>query len=259
MNQPQLPMFYRNVTALSRERHKGWYIDTDQGYSFAAASNSVFVAASEFAAVAREYAIVFARDANGAAVPAALVGLANDRNLLVGVDGVWLGRYVPAYMRRYPFILATVNVASDQFTVCIDETYSGFNTAREGELLIDDNGEQGPLLSKSVKFLQEYYQHTQFTVKFCEALDQARLLDSMQANISLNSGPTFALSGFFCVTRERLAAVTAEQLKQFFDLGYLDLIYLHMHSLANMDRLLDLSAPPAEKRPPRARKRVAQE
>ena len=253
---PPLPVLYRNVTALSRERHQGWYIDGDQGYSFAQATNSIYLAAGEFAQAAREYAIVFARDGSGAVIPAILLGLASDQNLMIDADGRWLARYVPAYVRRYPFMLATTDAASNQFTVCIDETYSGFNTAREGELMIGDDGVQCPLLAKSVEFLQEFHQHSELTVKFCDVLAKSALLDSFQANVSLNSGPSFALTGLFCVTQARLQQLPAEQLKQFLDLGYLDLIYLHMHSLTNMERLIEL-AQPAPDKPPRARKRAA--
>jgi len=60
----------------------------------------------------------------------------------------------------------------------------------------------------------------------------------MQAEIAMNSGQKFSLTGFFCVTRAKLQTLDAEKLKDFFDRGFLDLIYLHMHSLANLDRLM---------------------
>ncbi len=236
--QPQLPLFYRDVVALSRDRHKGWFVDGDQGFSFAANANSVYLAVSEFAAAAREYAIVFTRDGNGKVVPTALLGLKRDQNLMVTADGRWDAAYVPAYVRRYPFILATADQASDQFTVCIDESFSGFNTAREGAQLIDDSGKHGEVVEKSLKFLQEFHKHTLLTTRFCEALDEAGLLDGMQAQVQMNSGEKFSLAGFLCVTRDKLAQLPADRLKGLLDAGYLDLIFFHMHSLANLDKLM---------------------
>lgn len=259
MSEPLLPLLYRNVTALNRERHADWYIDADQGYSFAAGTNSIYLAASEFAVAAREYAVVFARDGNGVAVPTVLLGIATDQNLLIGADGAWQGQYVPAYLRRYPYILANADTNLEQYTVCIDESYSGFNTAKEGERLLAEGGEQSPYLANSVKFLQDFLLATQVTAKFCEVLVKADLLDSTQANISLNSGGSYSLSGFFCVTRERLQKLKPEQLKEFMDQGYLDLIYLHMHSLANLDKLMQLVDPPADAPKARARKRGAKD
>ncbi|MCB1746043.1 MAG: SapC family protein [Gammaproteobacteria bacterium] len=235
---PQLPVFYRDVVALSRERHKDWYIDPEQGYSFAASSNSVYVAASEFVVAAREFPIVFARDAGGGLAPAVLLGLRANENVVVDEEGRWLTNYVPAYVRRYPFILATAADGGDQLTVCIDEAYSGFNTAQEGQRLIAEDGEHGELLSNSVNFLREFHQHTLLTREFCQAVDQAGLLEPMQANVAMNSGEKFSLSGLHCVTRARLKTLEAAVAKQFLDKDYLELIYLHMHSLANLDRLV---------------------
>lgn len=232
------PLFYREVVALSRERHKGWFIDPEQGFSFAGGTNSVFLAASEFGPAAREFPIVFAPAGPDRVIPAALLGLRKDENLMVADDGRWAAGYVPAYVRRYPFILARPDADSDTFTVCIDESFSGFNTAREGEPLVDEEGKQGEFVERTVKFLQDFHQHTQLTARFCEALVEAGLLEDMQAQVSLDSGEEFSLAGFRCVSRKKLADVPAEQLKTFLDAGYLELIFFHMHSLANMDKLI---------------------
>ena len=238
MDTPELPLFYRDVKALSRDRHKGWFVEADRSFSFAAETNSVYIAGTEFGAAAREYAIVFARDAAGSPAPAVLLGLGPNENLLLKDGEGWDARYIPAYVRRYPLILASADADSDQFTVCIDEAFTGFNTASEGEQLIDKDGEHGELVANSVKFLEEFHKHTVLTTQFCKAIDEAGLLDDAQAQVALNSGEKFALSGFSCVTRDKLKALSAEKLKELFDAGYLDLIYLHMHSLANMDKLM---------------------
>jgi hypothetical protein len=217
----------------------------------------VYIAASEFAAAAREYVVVFARDGRGHALPTVLLGLTTDQNLIVDANGRWQGNYIPAYVRRYPFILSSTDPASQQFTVCIDEAYSGFNTAKEGEQLIDDDGGHGALLAKSVKFLQDFHQHTLLTASFCEAVDKAGLFEPMQAEISLSSGAKYALSGFMCVRREKLPGLGAERAKEFLDKGFLELIYLHIHSLANLDRLMQLAQPPAATAKPQARRRGA--
>lgn len=238
MSESHLPLLYRSAVALSRERHRGWFIDPDQGYSFAARTNSVYVAAGEFVQAARHFPLVFTRDAEGALVPTALLGLRANENLFIDDKGAWTARYVPAYVRRYPFILATASAGSNQFTVCIDESFSGFNTAREGEQLIDDEGEQGEHLSNSVKFLQTFHKHTIITQDFCKTLDAADILEPMQANVALNSGAKFTLPGLLCVTREKLKALSADTLQTLFAADYLELIYLHIHSLNNLDQLL---------------------
>ncbi len=234
----QQPLFYRDVVALSRERHANWYVDMAQGYGFTADTNSIYVAGTEFPMTSREYPIVFVMDAEKNLVPVAMLGLRQNQNLMIAEDGNWLGNYIPAYVRRYPFILANTDAQANSFAVCIDESYSGFNSAGEGDRLINDNGEYGEILANSVKFLEEFHKHSQVTSAFCKAIADAGLVESMQANFSMKSGSTFSLAGLYCVPRNKIKALSAEQLKLFVDRDYLDLLYLHIYSLSNMDKLI---------------------
>lgn len=234
----QQPLFYRDVVPLSRDRHQDWFVDMAQGYAFTRESNSIYVAGTEFPMASREYPIVFAKDAGENLVPVAMLGLRQNQNLMVDVDGAWLGSYIPAYIRRYPFILANADPEANTFAVCIDESYSGFNTAGEGDRLITDEGKHGEILANSVKFLEEFHKHSEVTATFCRAVAEAGLVESMQANFSMKSGSSFSLAGLYCVTRNKIKALSAEQLKHFADRDYLDLLYLHIYSLSNMDKLV---------------------
>ncbi|MEX2479378.1 MAG: SapC family protein [Gammaproteobacteria bacterium] len=93
-------------------------------------------------------------------------------------------------------------------------------------------------MSNSVKFLQTFHKHTIITRDFCKALDAADILEPMQTNVALNSGAKFSLPGLLCATREKLKALSAGTLETLFAADYLELIYLHMHSLNNLDELL---------------------
>jgi hypothetical protein len=233
------PLFYRNFVPLSRERHNDWFIDVAQGYQFTSDTNSIYVAGTEFPLAARDYPIVFAKDAEDKLVPVAMLGLRQNQNLMVGADGAWRGGYIPAYIRRYPFILANNGQDPNSFAVCVDETYSGFNTVGEGDRLISDAGEYGETLASSVKFLEEFHKHSEITATFCRAVADADLVESMQANISMKSGTSFSLAGLFCIPRNKIKAMSPALLKDFVDRDYLDLLYLHIYSLSNLDKLIE--------------------
>ena len=235
----RLPLFYKRVVPLSKQQHKNLYVEPVPGYAFARETNSVYIAAIEFVPVAREYPIVFATTGEeGVVLPVALLGIRNNQNLFVAADGSWKAKYIPAYVRRYPFILATDSAG--RFTVCIDEAYPGFNTVREGERLLAENGDEGPLLKRSVEFLKDYQQHVTRTTAFCKLLVDFKLLEPVQANIALKGGEKFALTGLNCVNRSRLKALADADLAALARQDYLELIYLHLQSLANMDGLLAL-------------------
>src|SRR4051812_28210580 len=132
-------LFYERAIALNRERHQKLRIEPAQNhFAFAAKTNAMLLASTELAEAARDYPIVFVGQEGGPFSLAALVGLRNNENLLVDKSGMWeTGTYVPAFARRYPFVLAE---GDDQsvLTVCVDETYTGLNEDR-GEPLFDED------------------------------------------------------------------------------------------------------------------------
>ena len=132
-----------------------------------------------------------------------LLGLKNTENLYVGKKGEWLASYIPAYVRRYPFILATDNMNSGNFTVCIDESYPGFSNKKTGTRLFNEDGSESSLLKQSVEFLKGYQTHVQLTTKFCNTINELNLLEPMQANLE-KSGKKQRVTGFMCVNRKRL-------------------------------------------------------
>ncbi|MBI2993241.1 MAG: SapC family protein [Gammaproteobacteria bacterium] len=233
----QLPLFYKKVVPLSREQHKNLYIEPVEGFGFAAGSNSLYIAAVEFPRAAREYPIVFGKDAQGNVFPVVLLGLKKNQNVFVNKKGEWKADYIPAYARRYPFILATPDAGKDQFAVCIDESYAGFNTAKEGQALFNAKGEQSKSLKQAVDFLKDYQKHVRLTATFCKELVDSGLLEPMQANIALKSGEKLTVGGFQCVKREKLKALPPKKILDLLKSDQLELIYLHLESLNNVGAL----------------------
>ena len=239
---PAQPLFYRKVVPLNRDQHRNLYVDPEPGFGFARDTNCVFVATVEFLPVAREYPIVFGQAPDGSCFPLALLGIRNNQNLYLDTDGQWRAKYIPAYIRRYPFILAN-NADGSSFAVCIDESYPGFNTAREGQPLLTEQGADGPLLQRSVEFLKDYQAQIARTTEFCAVLRELNVLEPVQAQVALKSGEKLSLTGMLCVNRERLQKLDDARLLGLVRREFLELIYLHLHSLQNMDALLDRLPP----------------
>ena len=233
-----LPLFYKKVVPLNKEVHGDLYIEGIEGYAHTKETNSIYIAAIEFLQVSREYPIVFAKTAEGSVFPVALLGLEQNKNLFVDDKGDWTADYVPAYVRRYPFILATSDDNKDNFAVCVDESYPGFNTAKEGKALFDDKGEQSDILDQAVDFLKDYQSHVQLTTLFCESLSKLDILEPMQANIERASGEKTSLGGFMGVNREKLKAIKPAKLAELLKTDQLELIFAHLASLSNLNALM---------------------
>jgi hypothetical protein len=234
------PLFYKNIVPLNKERHKDMYIEASESFAFAGESNSLYIAAVEFPRAAAEYPIVFGSDGEGNVFPVVLLGLKNNQNLFVDKKGKWNADYIPAYTRRYPFILAASGgEGEEQFTVCIDEGYPGFNTAKKGQPLFDDKGEQSTVLKQAVDFLKDYQNHIRLTSEFCRNLASLEILEPMQANIEMKAGDKFAIGGFQCVSRDKLKALAPEKLRALVQSGQMELIYAHLLSLNNINALMN--------------------
>ena len=238
---PILPLFYKKVIPLNKEVHGALYIEGIEGYAHTKETNSVYIAAIEFLQVSREYPIVFAKDGEGKLFPLALLGLEKSQNVFVDKKGAWVADYIPAYVRRYPFILATAEDKKDNFTVCIDESFPGFNTAKEGNALFNDKGEQSDILSQAVDFLKDYQTHVNLTALFCENLSKLDILEPMQANIERATGEKTTLGGFMGVNRDKLKALKPAKLAELLKSDQMELVFAHLASLSNIKTLMKRS------------------
>lgn len=228
-------LFYKKIVPLNERRHENYCFEGKGDYSFAKETNAVFLSQMEFTKAAREYPIVFAgKDENLS--PFALVGLENQQNLFLNQYGKWDADYLPAYVRRYPFVLAK-NL--NQYTVCIDESCKGFNQAGKGERLFDEEGGQSTYLKNMIGFLNQYQIDQKRTQDFMARLREYELLEPMNANVELNSGVRVSLKGFFVVSRERLKALKSEQITNLMKNDTLERIYTHLVSLENFNPLME--------------------
>lgn len=265
-------LFYKNPVALSKESHKNTRIKArnntrnntrGNNFTFAGHTNSVILAGVEFTEAAKEYPIVFAKagegagdnadannaDANNAVaniVPVALLGLRAEENLFITQDGNWDARYIPAFVRRYPFILAESGLAESgsaepgqtgQRIVCIDESFPGFSES-EGDPLFE-NGQPTALLKQAMDFLEEYQRQYVRTEAFVKRLVSNDLLKTLNAQVDLVDGKQFGLTGLMVVDEAKLLQMGDDEALAFFKSGELAWVYCHLMSLGCMSILLD--------------------
>jgi len=233
---PQLPLFYKKAIPLNKDTHSELFIEPIDNFLYTKGTNSIYIAAIEFLKAAKEYPIVFAVGGDNNIFPVVLLGIDNNSNLFINKKGEWDANYIPAYVRRYPFILASEN--NQKFTVCIDETYPGFNTSQKGKPLFNKKGEYEKILSQAVDFLQDYQNHVQLTTLFCNNLQTLGLLESMQANYTKASGENQLLGGFLGINREKLKALAPEKLAELVKSDQMELIYAHLASMENLNKLI---------------------
>ncbi len=227
-------IFYERVVALNDRTHATLKMRPATSFAYAARTNSVPLLASEFFDAAREYPIVFARGDAGP-VPAALLGLREAENLYVDREGKWDARYVPAFVRRYPFVPG--KGANGELLVCIDEASECFGT-KEGEPLFVA-GKPSAQLDHAMKFLTEFHQAAATTELLGRRLQDLGLLRQTDSLAQLNDGTQFRLNGLSVVDEAKLRALDRDVVQELFANGTLAAVHAHLLSLGNLGTLVD--------------------
>jgi hypothetical protein len=240
-------LIYETAIPVSYGRHGEWSVEVGTDYSFSRGVNSVPLMAVEIPSAAAEYAVVFGGTGDSV-TPAVILGLRGDENLYLTGEGGWQAKYVPAFLRRYPFVFSSPDEGKT-FTLCIDEAFPGFNQKGRGERLFTDDRKPTPYVKNVLKFLQQYQIEFRRTQAICKKLKDLSLLESMQAQINLESGERMFLTGFSAVDRARLKALSADVLAELAKLDELELIYAHLSSMRNFAGMRDrLARAPASQR-----------
>ena len=233
-------LIYQDAVALDRERHRHLKLKAQGHARFAATVHAVPLVAVEFAPASREYPIVFARGAAvneqpGELLCYALTGLHEGQNLFVDAAGQWNARYVPAFIRRYPFVFA--HTGADQLSVCIDESYPGFDDS-EGEPLFNDAGEPATALQNALDLLTDYQRQIQLTGAFLKKLDAAGILMQAELRADFADGRNALVQGLLVLDEAKLKQLPADTLQAWLASGELGLLYAHLLSLDNLQQLV---------------------
>jgi hypothetical protein len=237
-------MIYESAVPVQYSRHGKWSVDVGADFGFSRSVNSVPLTAVEFTAAASEYVIIFAGTGD-VVTPAVLLGMRDEENLYLSEGGGWKARYVPAFLRRYPFVFASRDDGKT-FTLCIDESFPGVKPEGGGKALFDEPQKPSQYTQNVLKFLQQYQFEFQRTQAFCRKLKELNLLEPMRAQVSLESGERIALGGFMAIDRARLKTLSSDKLAELVKSDEMELIYAHLLSLRNiggMRERLAVSAP----------------
>ncbi|MEM1340780.1 MAG: SapC family protein [Pseudomonadota bacterium] len=251
-------LFYENAVPVSSKKHAKLCVKAGESYAFASKINSVPLTASEFAEAAAEYPIVFAGEGENV-VPTVILGVAGSQNAYVSDQGGWGGRYIPAFIRRYPFVFSQ-ETADNQLILHIDESFEGCNTDGRGEHLFDADGNQTQYLKSVLAFLQDYQARFTRSQSYCKRLVELDLLRPMQAQFTLPGGEKRSLTGFMTVDRDRLKTLDGEVLKEMMSTDELECTFLHLVSLRHFGDVADRTvsdATPAPEAEEKAKKPTA--
>jgi hypothetical protein len=221
------------ITPLTPERHANKRWKRYSSYAFARNRSVTPLVGAELASAALTLPIVFMQQGK-TWFPVALMGLAPDSNLLVGPDGRWLGGYVPASLRGYPFQLARGQ--DRQWILCVDESSGLLADGPEGEALFDADNKLTKAVGEVLEFLGQTANNGEATQKACAALARNNCIQSQPISLKTHSG-TKQLVGLHQLDENALTKLDDEAFLELRRLGALPIAYFHLQSLQHLPKL----------------------
>ncbi len=229
-----LPLFYNQLEPLSSQAHADYAVRRLDAAKFLTTQHAVPITVEEFPMVARRMPIVFSVGADP--VPLALMAMNEGINVFFDEDGKLIDQetYIPAYIRRYPYLLAKLRPDSDELSLCFDPTSDTIGPFEDGEKLFD-NGEPSELTKGILNFAEQFEQAGARTGQFVKEIREAGLLIDGEMSIQPEGAPQpFVYRGFQMIDEKKVNELRGDQLRKMVQSGMLPLIYAHLFSLSLM-------------------------
>ena len=232
-------LFYVSPEPLSKEAHAGMGLKSlENPYAFTARTHLVPLTVTEFGPAALCYPIIFIGPEK---TPVAVMGVNADENLFVDEKGAYAAdAYLPAYIRRYPFVLAN-DAAAQRMVVCIDTKAPMIGENPDAPFF--ENGEPSAYTKGAIDFCNNFEQEAQRTQSFVALLKELDLFEEKTATYTPplgngQPGEPQTIAQYQGVSEAKLNALSAEKLKELQTNGALSQIYAHLISLFGWDRLI---------------------
>ena len=232
---PQLQgnvMFYTQPEALSLERHKGLGVrKIDQPFGFYRKAHAVPLTVSEFGLCAGSFPVIFVGEEK---TPIGAVGIRQQENVFVDTAGQpEADVYVPAFVRRYPFVFAGEN-DQDRLILCIDRQAPMITDNPEVPFFEGD--EASKFTNDAIEFCKEFERQRRATVDFVKLMTDLDLFEEKSVSFTPrdeagNEGEPQKIADYWAISEERVNALSAEQFEQLRANGAIGAIYSHLVSL----------------------------
>jgi hypothetical protein len=232
-----MPLFYTGPAPLDAKAHVKLGLEENFGFGFTNTANAVPINLIEMPQVCHYYPIAFSPDGN--ATPVAILGLRDSENLFLNADNSWVeNSYIPAYIRRYPFIFSELP-DSDQLTLCVDMN-DDIVSEKGAQRFFDDEGKATDLANNALEFCKSYHAAAQQTMEFSKAIAEADILVDREAQLNVTGNKRINFSGFKIIDEEKLSKLDDKVFLEWRAKGWLPFLYAHLLSGAQWQRLTSM-------------------
>ena len=231
---------YGRPELLNPEQHGALGVSPmDKPFEFAANVRALPLTVSEIPAASRDYPVVFGSVEQPQ--PMAVVGIVEDGNLFVDQDGNWEEfRYVPGYVRRYPFGAAHEQ-SGERYAVVIDADYPGLKD--DGERRLFEGKDATQFTKDAVEFTRRYEDDRRMTQQFYEESKKFDLLAPQTAQYTpQGGGDPVSFAQYIGFDENKLKELSDSDFADLRKVGLLPIIYGQLTSMVHWRTLVSRRA-----------------
>ena len=244
--QGSLPLYKKPVPLNSTEHKDKGLKFNDRPFDFLHDAHFVPLTVGEFGPACGTYPIIFIGETKTAV---AAMGMRQGENLFVDPDTAQFDRhtYIPAFVRRYPFVAASHSQEDDRFTVCIDEGSHLFSDNPD-ESFFDQSGQPTEFTQRAIDYVRRFETDVRNTQAFVKAMDELGLFTQQEAKFQPRDaqgqpvGEPRVVANYWGIDGGKLRELEPSKLAELRDNTYLGAIYAHMLSQAQWDYLIQRAA-----------------
>jgi SapC len=232
-------LLYKKPEPLSLAAHEKLGLkNIERPFGFVATTHVVPLTVQEFGVAATVMPIIFAPDRK---TPLAVMAARSGENQFVNADGNWeIDCYIPAFIRRYPFVFAA-DQAADSFVVCVD--VEADMIGENPDVPMFQNGQPTAYTNNAMEFLQDFERQRRTTDEFMKAVTEMDLLEDKTVtftptNADGSQGTPVKVADYIGISEEKLNALPAAKLLDLKQRGALPAIYAHLVSLLQWQKLV---------------------
>lgn len=227
---------YKNIELINTEKHKNHAIKAMDSFNYAKELINAPITAPEFYECCKDYPIVFVKDANESWSASAMLGYMENKNLFIDENGMWeKNRYIPASIRRYPFIF--VAQENNQLSLGVDTSALSQDEKDKERRVFDDEGKPSEFINGVLQFMNQFQGDAIATANFIAQLYQWELLEEKTAQIITPDQKSYQINGFYVINEEKLHHLSKKKKQEICDQNAYPLITAHLISLSNVQRM----------------------
>ena len=209
-------------------------------FAFLRQAHAVPLTITEFGVGATSFPIIFVGDE---LTPVAVMGVRQGENLFVKEDGHTDNEhYVPAFVRRYPFVFAS-DPSQDQLLLCVDVEAPMVTEAPETPFF--DGEEPSKFTSDAIEFCKEFERQRQATTQFIELMKKYDLFEPKSVSFQPRdakgeaAGDAQKIADYMAISEEKLNALPAAAHEELRETRATGAIYAHLVSLLLWPRIIN--------------------